>query len=262
MAAGDIPELPPDALLGPPHPGPPTALPVTVVINTCAPYAGVTLPPLFASLRGAGVAVEDVVVVCGQADPAGQAGQAGVHHPRLHCVPTSYVDFTALCYVAGNPRAVPTEWALFLNDTVLVRNDFADHVRRVHDTILRTTSADVVTLLDMYSMSMGFVRVAWLAARGQEFAGLPVRMACVDDVRRVKMRCEDELFQGARREHLGSFARDRRVAGTTSYTPGGARRLVEVYPFIGVVKLKSWYGQQVPVKETAQGPLLEAPVGV
>lgn len=238
-------------------------LPVTLVVSTCATYAPTTVPHLMASLAAAGVSPDDVLVVCGQAPETEGAAEVSVRCPaRVRRTPLSHAESVALCYVARHLDLLPTEWAFFMHDTMAALPNFVEKVLEIHRAVLSTTRADVVKLLDRFSMSVAFVRKEWIARHADRLWGMLRRLDTDDDVRRLKMVCEDAAFQGAHHVHLGTFDGDRRVVGTMRYAPDAAERLVEEYPFAGLIKYKSWYGQPVPTKTTAQGEVLCIPVGV
>ena len=216
---------------------------LTILVTTCAPYMNVTLPHLLRSLEEAGIPEESVVMVAGQVrDPTEHELFV---RAKGHTCPWTFEAGTGLMYAAEHPEIVKTPWILHIQCTMLAEPDFADKVSRVFRETVRDSEEDVWKLLDTFSLTVGFVRTSWLLR--QCFDKLKVVPKDTRDIQRLKMWCEDKVFENARCGALGRFAdpESRKVLGTMSYPGGGAERIIESYPLLGLVKFKSWYGQCV-----------------
>lgn len=230
----------------------------TIVVNTCASYAPVTLPVLFESLDRAGVPRAATLVVVGQC-PGGRLPE-GLPGGTTYAA----VEYTAECLTAlvAAPDLVDTPWIFLLQDTMAVGPEFPARVQRAYELLSErsdpsaagTSSSHApsssssplkcVRLLDRFSMSVGFYDVAWLRT-----LGLRERFARPGDcdVREIKRWSEDAVFDLAPpggEAHLAEHddPAQRRVQGEMRYVPGGRARTVEHYPVLDLTKCKSWDG--------------------
>lgn len=246
------------------------SLPFRIIVTSCAPYAPTTLPPLFESLRAAGVPIASVTVVVAQCRALPpefpDLGGASV-------VPVPYAaEALAGLVCAAETDLVDTPWFLYIQDCSLVGPDFVRRCSAVHAKL--DASLDVVKLVDKYSLSVGFYRTAWLQTLAPELAKLRVwgdadGHVTDDVVRRLKCKSEDAAFSMAAESRTGilGYWRDPECLQTvnTSYTyPGSTvRRVVEHYKVLDYYKLKSWWGQtgDVGVFVDEHGDCPKFPVG-
>ncbi len=218
------------------------ALPFDIVVTTCHTYFDVTTPVLLASMREAGVPMERVHIVKGQAGES--RDDVDRTAPRVHSCEYTAEALTALVYAAEHPEAFKG-WVLLLQDTMTVGLDFVRRALEVYDThCTRPETTRCVKLLDKFSLSVGFYHMPWVRTLDLT----PIKRHDADEhvVRDVKMFIEDWVFDKCPNPTwLGRFDNDqhRRVLGWFSYAPGAARRMIEHYPVLDVCKLKSWYGQ-------------------
>jgi len=245
----------------------------TLVINTCAPYAPVTLPPLLASLDMAGFPRSRIVVTCGQC-PGGVAPEV----PEARGVRVVACDYaaealTGLIALSERPEDIAglAPWVLYIQDTMMVGERFPQATHEVMRQLEAAPSSSAhptlcVKLCDVFSLSVGFYSVAWL--RDQDLAEFKAS-ADVDEhgMRQIKTWCEDKVFERCPPEStkfLGKWS-DREMVGTFRYSDEGHERYIEHYPVLDLYKFKSWDGdaQRVGFYRDPDGlERVKIPVGV
>lgn len=254
-------------------------LPFTVVIHTCASYAPTTLPMLLESLELAGVPTESVLVVCGQcADgqrPVVETGNVLYRNVRMITVPYTAESLTGLICLSEQHSLVDSPWVLYIQDTMVVGDEFLPRALEAHRQILGLPSTSespvlCVKLLDKFSLSVGFYNTTWL--RGLDLRDLKTTVN-EDDLhamRDIKTWCEDKVFDLCPLDSvrfLGRFdsPEDRRLLGDFKYSDTSAARQIEHYPSLDLYKFKSWDGdaQRVGTYRAPDGTIKVAiPVGI
>lgn len=240
-----------------------------LVVTSCAAYAPTTLPALFRTMREAGVPMSAVAVVIAQCPAAEQASVLErVQHvcagARVETVEYAVEALTGVVRVSEG-GLVDSPWFMYIQDCSLVGPDFWSKVCALHDTVAES-SLDVVKLLDVFSLSVGMYRTAWVQSVKDKL--LPLRLFGADDgaIKKIKETIEDAAFDLALPERTSCLGRfdnpsERSVVGMFSYPGSATKRLVEHYPSLDYFKLKSWWGQTWETNQDGKKvPII--PVGV
>lgn len=194
----------------------------TVVINTRAHDAAVTVPPLLQSLELAGVPGDSVLVVCGGGGADAEPGW----RREPGCSP-----ITGLVHVSRHPDSVRTPWVLYLQDTMVVGKEFWPRAAEVARQLTEAPSTSdhpvrCVRMLDAKSHGVGFYSVAWLEA-----LALADEPAAADDA--VFDLCDPQSTK-----FLGHYddLDQRCVVGEFRYRDGDPARPIEHCPVLDVYK--------------------------
>lgn len=249
-------------------PASPTVSPTTpvLVVTSCAAYAPTTLPPLFRTLHQAGVPMSAVVVVIAQCAPTEPLDEVRRVCEGARVVTVEYAAeaLTGVIRVSEG-GLVDSPWFVYIQDCSLVGPTFWSKACALHKAVA-DRPLDVVKLLDVFSLSVGMYRTAWVESVKDRLS--PLRVFGADDnaIKKIKEDIEDAAFKmapAARTVYLGGFENkeDRCLVGKFSYPGSATERIVEHYPSLDYFKLKSWWGQAwKTMDDGTQVPII--PVGV
>lgn len=217
---------------------------LAVVINTCAAYEEVAVPPLLDSLRKAGVPMDLVHVVVGECDVEGDEGEAPSRHRRA----TVNIDNNALLWLTQEPRACEdADVVMILHDTSLVDVDFWTKITKAADALWAMDNMHCMRLYNP-SMGMGLYKVPWLKSPGVVAYMASLRNTDPTkkhDIKHNLAILEDTLFKAT---WLGNAAdmqgMDKVVIDEHVHMYGtDVPRILEYYPAAGVYKVKANWGQ-------------------
>lgn len=233
---------------------------IAVLVNACAPYFQSTVPPLLASLHGAGVRDCDVYVVVGECEEEHDA-EMNIEeiNYRVHAyfVGHANIDNNALIWAVG-PQGKEVlkeyDWVFMMHDTTMALPEFGTLLPRVLTDLREDETKETASCIQLiweYSMSMGFYRVKCLNSIADEI--LATKSTDFSDKARLALKhiVEDQVFKML----LAKFGRKtwffikRKCDGVANVESpyGGAHRIRETFAIPGIYKFKANYTNQSPM---------------